>query len=113
MRPLTAFVLMALGPQRSAWRGEAPLGEVFWLQGVCVTLTLAAAFAAAFVAGDVPAAQALLLLLTGYTGWVLVAIWRCAQSDAAGPFGALAQALTIAWALNTLLVAVSLALAIG
>lgn len=110
MRRLIHASQTALAPQVRAWRGEAALWEVFWVQGVCVSLTLACAFAAAFLGGDLVSAKVLLLVLTGYTGWVLVAIWRCAEGPDAGRWGPMAQALSIPWAINTLLLAGALAL---
>jgi hypothetical protein len=47
--------------------------------------------------------QALLIFLAGYTAWILVAIWRCADNSSAN-WATLARGLTIAWAANIILV---------
>jgi hypothetical protein len=46
--------------------------------------------------------QVLLILLAGYTAWILVAIWRCADNSSK-VWGLLARGLTVAWAGNAIL----------
>lgn len=112
MTRVAAFTRAALAPQVRAWRGEAPLWETFWVQGVAVSAVLALSFAAALLDGSRALAQALLLVLVAYTGWVVVAIWRCAERGENSRWGAVAQALAIAWALNTLFLSGFLAIAL-
>jgi hypothetical protein len=110
MMRFTAFTLAAFDPQVRAWRGEAPLWETFWIQGVAVSALLGLGFAAALMSGATVLARGLLLVIVGYTGWVVVAIWRCAERASASRWAVMAQALSIAWAINTLLLSLFLAL---
>ncbi len=48
--------------------------------------------------------QVMLTLFQLYSMWVLVAIWRCAAC-ATPPWNTVARLVTIAWAVNTMLVA--------
>lgn len=91
-------------PELRAFQGRAPLGRVFWLYGVATSLGIALFYRLAMEAGRLGLQQALLLLLALYTGWVLVAVWRCAAR--AAPFWrVLARNLTITWAVNVALLA--------
>lgn len=92
-----------------AWRGDAPLWRVYWLQGVLASGAAAAATLLAVTHGWVGPAGLLLLLAAGaaYTAWLLVAIWRCAFNVRGAPlgvppeaWGVLARWLTVAWAIN-------------
>lgn len=102
----------AFSPQVRAWRGEAPLWETFWVQGVGVSALLALSLGAALLEGLWPLGQALLLALVAYTGWVVVAIWRCAEQSLNSVWAVMAQAISIAWALNTLFLSGFLAIAL-
>ncbi|OHB38404.1 MAG: hypothetical protein A2882_05210 [Phenylobacterium sp. RIFCSPHIGHO2_01_FULL_70_10] len=94
----------AIAPQLRAWRGQAPLAEVFWIHGVVHSLTLALILLATIQAGLPWATAALLLLLVPYTAFAVVAIWRCAETGASGgDWAVIAQALSIAWMANVLL----------
>lgn len=112
MLRITAFTLAAFQPQVRAWRGEAPLWETFWIQGVSVSALLALSFAAALLHHSLGLARGLLLVLVAYTGWVVVAIWRCAERAPTSRWSVMAQALSIAWALNTLFLSTFLALSL-
>lgn len=88
-----------LAPERRAWRGEMPLAAVFWGYGVAASGELIILHALALYLQHQPLQQALIILSTLYTAWVLMAIWRC--SAAATLFwGTMARWLTIAWGLN-------------
>ena len=87
-----------------AWRGKASLLVVFWGYGVLLSSALIAAFVAALYSGDTLAQEGLILLFVAYTAWVLISVWRCAET-ARAPWGMIAQLLTVAWAGNTILVA--------
>lgn len=67
-----------------------------------VSAGLSLLFGLAREAGRADFQQLLLLLFPAYTAAILVAVWRCGE-HAAAPWGALARVLTVAWALNTLL----------
>jgi hypothetical protein len=84
-----------------AWHGEEPLWKVFWVYGVLASVGLALFYLLAMDEKRVVMQQVLLMALAGYTVWILVAIWRCAENSR---WGALARGLTIAWAANTMLV---------
>jgi hypothetical protein len=75
---------------------------VFWGYGVLASSVLALLYALAIQQGQVALQQALLLLLAGYTPWILVAIWRCA-GNSSKEWGLVARGLAIAWAGNTIL----------
>jgi len=92
-----ALASTAIAPQLRAWRGQAPLAEVFWVHGVLHSLTLAL----------------LLLLLVAYTAFAVVAIWRCPERQkAGGDWSLIAQALSIAWMVNVLLLTGAAALSL-
>lgn len=98
------IVRLVFGPQIRAWRGEAPLGQVVWGQGILPSLVLIVAYLDALYRHDPITQQAMLSVFQLYSGWALVSIWRCA-ANAPPPWGTIAQLLTIAWGGNALLVA--------
>jgi hypothetical protein len=85
-----------------AWHGRQPLWMVFWAYGVLASCMLAVLYALAMQQAEVVIQQVLLVFLAGYTAWILVAVWRCADNSSA-LWGLLARSLTIAWAGNTIL----------
>ncbi len=98
------LLAVAFGPQIAAWRGQAPLAHVFWGQGVFVSVALILVYVDALYRHDQITEQVMLTLFQVYSIWVLVAIWRCA-ANAKPPWGVIARLLTIAWAVNTMLIA--------
>lgn len=103
VRRLAAILALALfAPEIRAWRGRAPLARVFWVHGVLTSLLLAALFAAAIETERRLLQQALLLAIAAYSGWVTVAVWRCAAA-AAPPWREIARSLTVAWAVNVVM----------
>lgn len=101
---MPGFVARLMAPELRAWRGRQPLWVVFWLYGVGVSTALMALYGAAIVTGDTVLRQILLLCFAPYTGWLLVAIWRCADNSSMQVWGLLARFLTVAWALNAALI---------
>jgi len=99
IRSLRAF----FAPELRAWHGDQPLWKVFWGYGVLASSGLALLYLIALEQEHILIQQALLIFLAGYTAWILVAIWRCAENSPTG-WGTLARGLTIAWAANTMLV---------
>ena len=91
---------LLLAPEMRAWRGEQPQWTVFWLYGVAATCAIAALYFDAMVSGRTALRQLLLLVLAGYTGWIVVSVWRCADNTREPLWGTLARFLTIAWAAN-------------
>lgn len=89
------------------WKGEGSLSRVFWLYGViCSTLAIGlVAWVAATGRLSEEALVAAILVLFAYTVWILVSVWRCAARRGDGDFyGIMARWLTVAWAINAILV---------
>jgi len=86
------------------WKGEASLALVFWGYGVFVSALLISGFVAALYNNSLWIQEALLVVTLVYTLWVLVAIWRCPTPDNS-VWWLVARALTVAWAVNMVLVA--------
>ena len=100
--PLKPVKPVLASPLR-AWRGAASLATVFWGYGVAVSGLLVLAFVAALMRGDEGLQQALIVVFVVYTAWVMVSVWRCAET-AKTPWGLIARLLTVAWVGNTVLV---------
>lgn len=94
------------------WRGEGPLWRVFWLWGVVGSWILAGLFvgAANRFGMTLPLFLATAVIMTAYTVWILGSVWRCAANVASPQWTPIARALTVAWALNVLLVGAFLGL---
>src|SRR5262245_9469226 len=88
------------------WRGHGPLWKAYWLYGVLGSNVLALILLLLMQRSALGSAlfQLLLLMLAGYTVWIVVAVWRCAFNVENPLYGHMARALTVAWALNALLV---------
>ncbi len=86
-----------------AWYGLEPLWKVFWGYGVLASTVMAALYAIALFQQRIIVQQLLLIFFAGYTVWIIVSVWRCAQS-AAPIWQTLARSLTVAWAANATLV---------
>ncbi|WP_333842656.1 hypothetical protein [Pelomicrobium sp.] len=89
------------------WKGEGSLARVFWLYGV-IPSTLAIALVAWAAAtgriGERSLAGAIAALFV-YTAWILVSVWRCAARRGEDDlYGIMARWLTVAWAINAILV---------
>ena len=100
-----------VGTFAAYWRGQAPLWKVFWLWGVVGSWILAAVFATAVVSLGL---SWTVYVITGcimviYTVWILVSVWRCAE-HATDQWRLIARMLTVAWALNVVLVGTFLGL---
>ena len=91
--------------------GHTPLWQVFWIYGVLVSHLLFGSILYLFRAVDTPT---LALMLSGfvlYTAWIMRVVWRNAFNVGNPLYGHIARALTVAWALNTVLVSGFLLLA--
>ena len=96
-------VLAVFATELRAWHGREPLWKVFWGYGVLASAILALFYVLAVHEERVILQQILLCLFAGYTAWILVAVWRCADnSDTL--WRTLARSLTVAWAANAVLV---------
>ena len=88
------------------WEGRGPLWKVYWLYGVLGSVVLALILLFLIQRGAIDSVwfQLVLLLLAAYTVWILVSVWRCAFNVENPMYGHMARALTVAWAINALLV---------
>lgn len=106
---LRVALLRFFEPELEAWYGHLPLWKVFWGYGVLASSVMIGLYAMAVVEHRLAVQQALLLFFAGYTVWILVSVWRCAE--ASDPHWQLiARCLTVAWAGNAALVVVFLQL---
>lgn len=86
-----------------AWHGQAPLIRVFWRKGVFASLVLALLYTTTVVLEQTLAEQAMIVVMALYTGWILIAIWRC-SSPADTNWRVMTRMLTVAWAGNAAMV---------
>ncbi len=94
------------------WQGQGPLWKVFWLWGVAGSWLLAAIFLTITRAWGLSWALYVVMatIMTIYTIWILVSVWRCAAHARNEQWQVLARVLTVAWALNVVLVGAFLGL---
>ena len=94
------------------WQGRGPLWKVFWLWGVVGSWILAALFLIAVLGLGIswPLYLVTAVIMVCYTVWILVSVWRCAENAEQEHWGLIARTLTIAWALNVILVGAFLGL---
>lgn len=94
------------------WHGEAPLWQAFWVWGVAGSWILAALFAAAAAGLGITLGLylATAVLMIAYTTWILGSVWRCAVNVEQPHWTPIARGLTVAWAINVLLVGAFLGL---
>lgn len=110
-RALSFALLRFFEPELRAWYGLMPLYKVFWGYGVLASSAMIGLYACAISEGRVAVQQALLLFFAVYTAWILVSVWRCAETS--DPHWRLiARCLTFAWASNAALVVLFLQLEI-
>jgi hypothetical protein len=88
------------------WRGHGPLWKVYWLYGVLGSNVLALILFVLMERSALSSGwfQLVLLLLAAYTVWIVVSVWRCAFNVEKPVYTHMARALTVAWAINALLV---------
>jgi hypothetical protein len=86
-----------------AWYGLEPLWKVFWVYGVLASSVMIGLYAIALLEERIAVQQLLIVVFAGYTAWILVSVWRCAESSAP-LWRTLARSLTVAWAGNSILV---------
>lgn len=108
-RALRSALLWFFEPELLAWHGLTPLWKVFWGYAVLVSLVMSGLYALALGERQVAVQQALLIFFAGYTVWILVSVWRCAETT--DPHWRLiARCLTVTWAANATLVVMFLQL---
>ncbi len=90
---------------------RSPLWKVFWLYGVLPSNLLWATVAWLLEQeGLWGATLGLLVFLLGYTAWIVAAVWKASPNVKDSRYGVMAQALTVVWAINTVLIAFFLGL---
>lgn len=102
-KTVTHFLFAFFEPELRAWHGEAPLWKAFWGYGVFTSSILALLYVFAWYGGRRVIQQILLPVFAAYTGWILISVWRCAENSDAG-WRLFARSLTIAWAVNSIMV---------
>ena len=108
-RALRSALLRFFEPEVRAWYGLMPLWKVFWGYGVLTSFVMIATYLYALKERQVAVQQVLLVVFAAYTAWILVAVWRCAETS--DPHWRLiARCLTFAWASNAALVVLFLQL---
>lgn len=93
---------------RASWlarlAGRTPLWKVFWLYGVIPSSVLWGVAAWLMVSGGMRGiVRGLLVVLLAYTAWIVLMVWYAAPNAADARYGVLARALTVTWAINTVL----------
>ncbi len=94
------------------WYGLLPLWQVFWGYGVLASSVLVGFYAIALVEHLLLAQQALLIVFTAYTAWILISVWRCAETSEPH-WRLIARSLAIAWTGNAALVVLFLQIDLG
>lgn len=83
---------------------KRPLGVVFWLYGVIPSQILWGMALFAYFNGASLATNLLMFgLILGYTAWIIMEIWLCADNVRNKLYGDMARLLTAAWAINSVL----------
>ena len=91
--------------------GNSPLWRVFWLEGVLASHVLFAGIVLSYATVGTPVLAAMLVGFLLYTAWIMRRVWINAGNAANPAYGEGARYLTVAWALNAVLVSVFMALA--
>lgn len=102
--PVLVLAQAFFDPEVRTWRGEQPLWIVFWGYGVLANVGFAMLYALCLYLDRIGLQQALLLCVAGHTSWTLVALWRSSTGKLNTLWGALTRQLTVAWAVNAILV---------
>ncbi|MCP5327598.1 MAG: hypothetical protein H7A18_00680 [Sinobacteraceae bacterium] len=84
--------------------GSTPLWIVFWIYGVVASHLMFGAILLLFRSISTPLLAAVLLAFVLYTAWIMRTVWRNAFNVGNQVYGHMARALTVAWALNAVLV---------
>lgn len=98
------FLSAFFEPEIKSWRGEQPLGTVFWGYGVLAGICIGLLYAFSIFGGHLGLQQALLPCIAAYTFWLLVCIWRSSKATKNPLWGILARQLAVAWAGNTIMI---------
>lgn len=85
-------------------RGRTRLWVVFWIYGVLVSHMAFGAILLAYRQVGTPMLALLLAGFVAYTAWIMRAVWVNAFNVDKEIYGHMARALTVAWAINAVLV---------
>lgn len=85
-------------------RGHTPLWMVFWLYGVAASHLYFAMILYLYPRVESPAMALLLVGFVAYTAFITRAVWINAGNTGRELYGEIARFLTVAWALNAVLV---------
>lgn len=84
---------------------DKPLKTAFWLYGVILSQLLWGASLFVYMNGAALATEVLMFaVLLAYTAWILMTIWHCSWNVENPAYGETARFLTVAWAVNSVLV---------
>lgn len=89
-------------------RGRTRLWIVFWIYGVLASHLFFGAILYFYRQIDTPLLAVLLAAFVAYTAWIMRAVWVDAFNVRKEIYAYIARALTVAWALNAVLVSVFL-----
>ncbi|MHB8912436.1 MAG: hypothetical protein ACYC42_07275 [Lysobacter sp.] len=85
-------------------RGRSPLWMVFWIYGVLVSHLFFGAILYFYRQIGTPLLALSLAGFVAYTAWIMRAVWVNAFNVEKEIYGHIARALTVAWAINAVLV---------
>lgn len=85
-------------------RGRSPLWMVFWIYGVLASHLFFGAILTFYRQVGTPLLALLLAGFVAYTAWIMRAVWVNAFNVQKEIYGHIARALTVAWAINAVLV---------
>jgi len=85
-------------------RGRTRLWVVFWIYGVFVSHLAFGAILYAYRQVGTPLLALMLAVFLAYTAWIMRAVWVNAFNVDNEVYGHVARALTVAWAINAVLV---------
>ena len=88
--------------------GDKSLWSVFWIYGVLVSQVCFGAILYFYNTLETPAVGMLLAGFVLYTAWIMRSVWVNASNVKTEIYGQLARYLTVAWALNAVLVSLFL-----
>ena len=91
-------------------RGRTPLWVAFWLYGVLASHVLFGVIFFSYREASTPVVGMMLAGVVLYTAWIMHTIWINALNVRNETWGYLARWLTVAWALNAVLVSLFLLL---
>ena len=91
-------------PEIRIWRGERPLGMVFWAYGTLATVGFSILYALSLYLGRIGLQQSLLVCITGHTVWIVVSLWRASRPAVNTWWGALVRQLAVVWTVGVILV---------